>query len=174
MLVCCRILFNTDVLAHSTTLLLVVSSTSRLQEHLPTDVTNIHFGPRHPLFSYWACAALYIISTCALLLLLAFRSSSYFKHRTKICLAMRFMRLLFQTATLVTPSAAFNIASAVVSRVSKNPAKAPAMLVIHPMVFYAQSALMLLPWIHVAPIQLMSTTSLLVYMWQFPCFLQVS
>jgi flagellar biogenesis protein FliO len=41
------------------------------------------------------------------------------------------------------------------------------------MVFYCQPVLMLLPWQYVLPIQVASTYSLLVYMRQFPCFLQV-
>lgn len=167
----CRVLFNTDVVAHITTLLLVASSTTRLQEHLSQDVTNLHFGPKHPLFSYWATAGLYVLSSLVLLVLLVFRSQTYFKHRFTICLAMRILRVSVQAATLLTPSAAFNIASAVISRVSKNPQKAPAMLVIQPMAFYMQPALLLLPWQYVVPIHLLGTISLLYYMWQFPCFL---
>lgn len=168
-----RVLFNTDVLANATTLVLVASSVTRLQRHLAEDVRSMHFGPSHPLFSFWACAGAYVTSSCAVLGLLRLRRPTYFRHRTSICLAMRLLRLLVMTATLLTPAAAFNIASAVVSRVADNPQKAPTMLVIHPMVFYCQPVLMLLPWQYVLPIQLVSTYSLLVYMQQFPCFLQV-
>jgi hypothetical protein len=165
------VLCNTDAVAHITTLLLVASSTTRLQEHLAQNVTNLHFGPRHPLFSYWTTAGLYVVSSMFLLALLVCRSQTYFKYRLKICLAMRCLRLYVQAATLMTPSAAFHIASAVVSRVSKNPQRAPAMFVIQPMAFGLQPALLLLPWQYVVPIQLLSAFTFLYYMWLFPCFL---
>jgi hypothetical protein len=125
-----RVLFNTDVLANATTLVLVASSVTRLQEHLADDVRSLHFGPSHPLFSFWACVTAYVTSSCAVLGLQALRRSTYFRHRTRICLAMRMLRLLVMAATLLTPSAALNIASAVVSRVADNPQKAPAMLIV--------------------------------------------
>jgi hypothetical protein len=113
----------------------------------------------------------YVVSSLFVLALLVCRSQTYFKHRFKICLAMRILRVSVQAATLMTPSAAFNIASAVISRVSKNPQKAPAMFVILPMAFYLQPALLLLPWQYVVPIHFLAALFLLYYMWQFPCFL---
>jgi hypothetical protein len=172
--VCLQVLASTDALANATTLLLVGTSSARLQEHLPNNqhVTRLHFGPRSPLFSYWVTASVYVTTAAAALLLLARQRQLYFQHRGKIALGLRLLRLVVQLATLSTPAASFNLAAAVLGRVHANPRKAPAMLVILPMAYYLQPAMLLLPWTLSAPIQLVSTCAMLYYMWQFPCYLQ--
>jgi hypothetical protein len=169
-----QVLASTDALANAATLLLVGTSSARLQEHLPNNqhVTRLHFGPRSPLFSYWVTASVYITTAAAALLLLARKRQLYFQHRGKIALGLRLLRLVVQLATLSTPAASFNLAAAVLGRVHANPRKAPAMLVILPMAYYLQPAMLLLPWTLSAPIQLVSTCAMLYYMWQFPCYLQ--
>lgn len=114
-----QVLFTTDVLGHATTLVQVVLGSLRLQEHLPSNlprVTQLHFGPKSPLFSYPVTVCLYTGTAAASLLLLAFRRQAYFRHRLCIVLGVRMVRLTVQVATLATPSAAYSLAAAVAAR----------------------------------------------------------
>lgn len=168
-------LFNADVLAHTTSFLLVFFSIARFQEHLPThqQLASVRMGPDHPLFSFWVLAVLAITISTAALVLMFSRPHTYFNYRTQVCLALRLHRLWVHASTLWTPSAAGTLAMVVAARVRDNPQKAPALMVIQPMVYYLQPAMMLLPLQYVVVLQLLLTAAMLHYLWQFPCYMDL-
>jgi hypothetical protein len=169
------VLFNADVLAHLTSFLLVFFSLARFHEHLPThqQLATVKMGPDHPLFSMWFLSTLAVATTAAALVLMFSRPQTYFRYRTQVCLALRLHRLWVHASTLWTPAAAGTLAMVVAARVRDHPHKAPAMMIIQPVVYYMQPAMLLLPLQYVVVLQVLVTAAVLHYLWQFPCYLNL-
>jgi hypothetical protein len=81
------------------------------------------------------------------------------------------IRLVVQLSTMLTPAAVAALTGVMVARGKAAPQKATAILII-PLAYYIQPAMVLLPWRHVMLMQLVSTAGMLHWLWLFPCFLQ--
>lgn len=170
----CRVLISTDVLAHETTLLLLAVTFGMIQVHLPSEQhEDVRFGPQQLPLSMASTFLLYGGTAIAVLVLLVRKPDTYLKHRFTICLAIRVTRLVVQLLTLTTPSAVVSFATvlAVRGQTAPTPQKATAILVLQPIPYYLQPAMLLLPWYHVVWIQLVSTGAMLHWVWFLPCFL---
>lgn len=168
-----RVLLSSDVLANVTGLLIAVLGVARLSAHLPEDHSfqDVYLGPRRPAFHLFVAFPALLMTSLVPLLWLLCKPQSYFRHRTATIATVRLLRLLLQVLTLVTPSAAAPLARIVAARAWAQPHKGFRILLVMPMAFYMGHALYLLPWRSAALFQLASTSTVLHWLWRFPCFL---
>jgi hypothetical protein len=133
------------VLYTITSLMLTLVLGTRLQHGHPSPgftITRTYLGPQLPAFNY-VTASIVMVGAAALpVLLLAVRPALWARHRGKLAVANRMLRLCVQCSTFLTPGAVRQLSAIVVGRVvrlqNSAPTNAAAALVMHPMLLYVQ------------------------------------
>jgi hypothetical protein len=168
------VLSTSDALANVTTLLILVLGFIRMYQQLPQhgSMQGAFLGPERPFFHMTFAIPAYALTSVWPMLWLYHRPSSYFEHRTAVVTAIRLMRLMVQLLTMLSPLAVEHLAAIIADRMSHKPHHALGMVLGHPLAFYLQHSLFLLPWRRALLFQVVSTATLLNWVWVSPCFLQ--
>lgn len=167
-------LSTSDVLANVTTLFILVLGFVRMHQQLPQhgSLQGAFLGPKRPFFHMTFAIPAYALTSVLPMLWLYHRPCSYFKHRTAVVTAIRLMRLMVQLLTMTSPTAVVHLAAIITDRMAHKPHHALGMVLGHPLAFYLQHSLFLLPWKRALLFQLVRTATLINWVWVSPCFLQ--
>lgn len=172
----CRLLFCTDLVACLTTFVAGVAAYSRLLAQIAAARHDWSFFV--PLgYGYTAVVLMVltnIIGVLFMLFVMAQRHNRYQKHRLQLCLLCRALRLTLMLTVVMIPSIVGHIGLGVAVRTLQleSPTKALAVILLHPVVFWLQPAVFVLPDTLTLLAQLATTAAALQWSRMLPCVLQ--
>jgi len=172
----CRALFYLDLLACLTSVVAVVAAYARLSTELPTAAHSLATYRADPGVSFGELLlGFHAVGVLVMLLLVTKKAHLYVKYRTQLCLLNRLLRLCLHLLLMSRPVwvgwiMGLGVANRSVSLA--DPSKALLLLMLHPVAFYMQQAMFILPSGYVAVLQLINTIASLQWSWMLPCVLQ--